>query len=154
MVSDDNKEHVPLPPLIYLAGVMLGWGIHSLMPVRVLPDVWQQPVGGVLIVLGLIVAFLSVVTLYRAGTSPLHERPTTRIVPGGVFAWSRNPIYLGMLLICVGLAVFFDTVWVLGGTVLAVLIIHHVVIAREEAFLEVKFGQTYLDYKRQVRRWV
>ena len=104
--------------------------------------------------LGLVIALLSVATLYRAGTSPLHERPTTNVVPGGVFNWSRNPIYVGMTLICVGLAFFFDRAWIIAGTVPAVLVIHFIVIAREEAFLEAKFGQAYLDYKRQVRRWI
>lgn len=154
MAAGEDKEHVPLPPLVYLAGVLLGLGIDYLIPIRVIPNVVQQPVGGVLMALGFVLALLSVMTLYRAGTSPLHERPTTAVVPGGVFGWSRNPIYLGMTLICVGLAIFFDRAWVLAATVPAVLIIHYVVIVREETFLEAKFGQAYLDYKVKVRRWL
>lgn len=154
MAAGEDKEHVPLPPLVYLAGILLGLGIDYLIPIRVIPSVLQQPVGGVLMSLGLVIALLSVATLYRAGTSPLHERPTTNVVPGGVFNWSRNPIYVGMTLICVGLAFFFDRAWIIAGTVPAVLVIHFIVIAREEAFLEAKFGQAYLDYKRQVRRWI
>lgn len=154
MAAGEDKEHVPLPPLVYLAGILLGLGINYLIPVRVFPGALQQPVGALLMALGVGLALVSVVTLYRAGTSPLHERPTTTIVPGGVFTWSRNPIYVGMTLICVGLAVFFDRVWVVAGTVPAVLVIHFIVIAREDAFLEAKFGQAYLDYKRQGRRWI
>jgi len=154
MAAGEDKEHVPLPPLVYLAGILLGLGIDYLIPIRVIPNVLQQPVGGVLMSLGLVIALLSVATLYRAGTSPLHERPTTNVVPGGVFNWSRNPIYVGMTLICVGLAFFFDRAGIIAGTVPAVLVIHFIVIAREDAFLEAKFGQAYLDYKRQVRRWI
>ena len=81
MAAGEDKEHVPLPPLVYLAGILLGLGIDYLIPIRVIPNVLQQPVGGVLMSLGLVIALLSVATLYRAGTSPLHERPTKKWCP-------------------------------------------------------------------------
>lgn len=67
---------------------------------------------------------------------------------------SRNPIYVAMTLGCVGVAITADRVWVLVATALAVLGIDRMVIAREELFLEAKFGDDYLAYKARVRRWV
>lgn len=154
MGNTEDREHVPLPPFVFLAGVLLGLGLDYLVPLRVIPEVVQLPGGVIGMGGGVLLALLSAMTLWRAGTSPLHERPTTAIVSIGVFAWTRNPIYVAFVLLCAGLALFFDRVWVIAGCIPAVLIIHIVVIAREETFLETKFGQDYLDYKAKVRRWL
>lgn len=79
---------------------------------------------------------------------------TTAIVTDGLFRFSRNPIYVSDLLLYVGLSLALNTWWALALTPVLVLIMNVGVIAREEAYLERKFGNEYLRYKQQVRRWL
>jgi protein-S-isoprenylcysteine O-methyltransferase Ste14 len=75
-------------------------------------------------------------------------------VTGGPFRFTRNPIYLGMFLGLIGLAIAFDSLWVLAMLVPFALVIRYGVVAREESYLERKFGDVYLAYKSGVRRWL
>lgn len=149
-----DREHVPRPPLVYLAGILAGAAADWFAPVRLLPVGVQVWVGGPILVLALVLVLMAAWELRRAGTSPLHERATTAVVAHGLYSYSRNPIYAAMTLGCVGLAILVDRVWILAGTVPAVLVIDRVVIAREEAFLEARFGAMYSAYKESVRRWI
>lgn len=145
---------MPLPPLVYLAGIVVGFGIDWLIPLRGLSQEIQLLVGLPIIVLAIVLVLMSAWELWRAGTSPLHERPTTKVISHGLYGMSRNPIYVAMTLGCIGVAITADRVWVLAATAIAVLVIDRLVIAREEAFLTAKFGDDYLAYKARVRRWV
>lgn len=154
MSEDADREHVPLPPLVYLAGIAVGFAIDWLFPLRGLSREVQLAVGLPIIALAIALVLMSARELWRAGTSPLHERPTTRVISTGLYGMSRNPIYVAMTLGCVGVAITTDRLWVLAATALAVLVIDRLVIAREEVFLDAKFGEDYLAYKARVRRWV
>ena len=154
MNGSADREHVPLPPLVYLAGIGLGFGIDWLIPVRLLSLETQLVVGLPIIVLALVLVLMSAWELHRAGTSPLHERPTTKVISRGLYGMSRNPIYVAMTLGSVGVAIVGDRVWILAATAIAVFVIDSMVIAREEVFLTAKFGDQYLAYKARVRRWI
>ncbi|NIW25479.1 MAG: DUF1295 domain-containing protein, partial [Gammaproteobacteria bacterium] len=78
---------------------------------------------------------------------------TTAIVSDGVFGFSRNPIYVSDTILYIGLGLILDTWWALIFTPIVIWIMSTGVIAREEAYLEKKFGNDYLEYKRKVRRW-
>jgi len=149
-----DREHVPLPPLVYLAGIAAGFGVDWLIPVRGLSPTTQLVVGVPIVVLAIALVLMSAWELQRAGTSPLHERPTTKVISRGLYGMSRNPIYVAMTLGSVGVAITADRLWVLAATVIAVLVIDRMVIVREETFLEAKFGDDYLAYKARVRRWI
>ena len=151
---DADRERVPLPPIVYLCGIAAGFALDGLAPVRFLSADAQVWIGAPVTITAVILLLMGAWELQRAGTSPLHERPTTRIVPHGLYQYSRNPIYVALTLGCVGLAFLFDRAWIIAGTVPAVLVIDRVVIAREEAFLASKFGEEYLEYKSNVRRWL
>ncbi len=94
------------------------------------------------------------VIMRRAGTEFDVHKPTTAIVENGPYRATRNPIYLGMLLGQVGIAIGFDNLWVLAMLVPFYFLIRHGVVAREEAYLERKFGTLYRNYKSRVRRWL
>jgi protein-S-isoprenylcysteine O-methyltransferase Ste14 len=81
-------------------------------------------------------------------------KPIAAIVTGGVCRLTRNPMYVGMALACAGLALAADSLPALALLALAILVIHHGVILREESYLEAKFGAEYLRYKARVRRWM
>jgi protein-S-isoprenylcysteine O-methyltransferase Ste14 len=80
--------------------------------------------------------------------------PTTTIVETGPYRFTRNPIYLGMFVGLAGLAIAFDSLWLLGTLLVFAFAIRYGVVAREEAYLERKFGDAYRHYRARVRRWL
>lgn len=106
------------------------------------------------LVIGLVLGLLAAGLFNRAGTNVKPWRTTTSLVTGGPFRWTRNPMYLAFTLIYIGLAIAADSVMTLVLLIPVLLIIHTQVIAREERYLEGKFGDEYRSYKARVRRWL
>ena len=92
--------------------------------------------------------------LGRARTAFDIRQPTTTIVTDGPFRYSRNPMYISLTLLYMGLAVLINSLWILLLLLPVLLVIQNGVVKREEQYLERKFGETYLRYKAQVRRWI
>jgi protein-S-isoprenylcysteine O-methyltransferase Ste14 len=105
-------------------------------------------------VLALALFVWAIITITRAGSNVPTNMPATSIVDTGPYRFTRNPIYLGMMLGLVGLAIAFDSLWLLVTLVPFFLVIHYGVVAREEAYLDRKFGEVYRSYRARVRRWV
>jgi protein-S-isoprenylcysteine O-methyltransferase Ste14 len=105
-------------------------------------------------VLALALFAWAIVTISRAGSNVPTNRPTTTIVESGPYRFTRNPIYMAMFLALIGLAVAFDSLWLFITLVPFALVIRYGVVAREEAYLERKFGDVYRAYRSRVRRWV
>jgi protein-S-isoprenylcysteine O-methyltransferase Ste14 len=150
----DTAGVVAPPPLIYVAGLAVGFGLEALLPGTSVPALVQWGLGGVLIVAGfaLLVSFNRLFA--RSGTAVEPWKPTTAIVTSGPYRITRNPAYLGMALVYVGIALISDALWVLVPLPFVLAVIDRGVIAREERYLERKFGAEYLDYRTRVRRWV
>ena len=146
---------VPLPPpLIYVAGLLLGWVIDLVWPTSGPP--W--PVAVTVAVLGTL-AWLwldgsAAMRFKRAGTAVIPFKPSTALVVDGPYRFTRNPIYLGMAALYVGLAVLLGLMWALLLLPVVIVAVDRLVIAREEPYLERKFGTDYVEYKRRVRRWI
>ena len=94
------------------------------------------------------------VTQRRAGTDPIPFNPTTRIVTHGLYRFTRNPMYIGFALWTFGIAILADSIWMLGAVPIGLVLTNLLVVEREERYLERKFGEEYLAYKRKVRRWI
>ena len=156
MAETIDKPNVLIPPpipwaLAILAGLVVGW----LYPLQFVPaSIPRAWVGGGLFVLAVALAVWAVVTIRKAGTQFDVHKPTTAIVENGPYRFTRNPIYLGMFLSQAGIAIGFDDLWVLAMLVPFYFVIRHGVVAREEAYLERKFGAVYRGYKSRVRRWL
>jgi hypothetical protein len=90
----------------------------------------------------------------RAATPVPTNEPTRALVTTGIHGWSRNPIYLGMFLVYGGIGIVVRSPWILILALPLAILIRYGVVAREEAYLERRFGDAYLDYKRRVRRWL
>ena len=150
----DNPGVVAPPPLILLGFLLAAFLVDYYLPLPVLPAVVQYLLGGALIASGVTVFVLAVQAMLRAGTNIPTRRPSTAIVSGGPFKYSRNPIYLAATVTSVGIAVMADSVWVLASLIPFLIILNRGVIDREEKYLEEKFGKEYLDYKASVRRWL
>jgi protein-S-isoprenylcysteine O-methyltransferase Ste14 len=142
------------PPLIFLAGLGLGFALEALLPGSDVPDVLAWILGGALLLAGIALLFVFEREFQRKKTAANPWRPTTAIATDGPYRFTRNPAYVGMALVYVGIALCSQALWVLLPLPIVLVIIDRGVIAREERYLERKFGQEYLDYKGRVRRWV
>jgi protein-S-isoprenylcysteine O-methyltransferase Ste14 len=152
--AGDISGVIAPPPLIFLAGLAVGFGLQALLPDTSLPGAVRWVLGAVLLLAGLALLFSFERAFHLKGTAANPWRPTTAIATDGPYRLTRNPAYVGMALVYIGIALLADALWVLLPLPLVLLIIDRGVIAREERYLERKFGQEYLDYKRRVRRWV
>ena len=143
------------PPLAWALAVLAGLVLDWLAPLPFLPADWPAGLlGAVVFVLALALAIWAIDTMTRAGTNVPTNRPTTAIVEGGPYRFTRNPIYLGMFGGLIGLGIAFDNPWLLLLMALFALVIRYGVVAREEAYLERMFGDAYRGYRRRVRRWL
>jgi len=143
------------PPLAWALAVIAGLALGWLAPLRFLPPAVPAGwLGALVFVLALALAAWAIVTITRAGSNVPTNRPTTTIVVRGPFRFTRNPIYLGMCLGLIGLAIACDELWLLIMLVPFWLVIRYGVVAREEAYLERQFGDVYRGYRARVRRWL
>jgi protein-S-isoprenylcysteine O-methyltransferase Ste14 len=154
MNKHDTAGVVAPPPLIYLAGLALGFGLEALLPGASLPGLVRWVLGGVLLAAGLALLASFNTSFTRKGTAVEPWKPTTAIVTDGPYRFTRNPAYLGMAVVYVGIALLAEALWVLVPLPFVLSVIDRGVIAREERYLQRKFGREYLDYKATVRRWI
>jgi protein-S-isoprenylcysteine O-methyltransferase Ste14 len=151
----DTANVIIRPPIAWalavLAGLALQWIVGMpFMPASV-PSGW---IGGTVFVAALALFAWAIATITRAGSNVPTNMPTTTIVETGPYRFTRNPIYLGMCLGLVGLAIAFNSLWLLGTLVPFALVIRYGVVAREEVYLKRKFGDAYRHYCARVRRWL
>jgi protein-S-isoprenylcysteine O-methyltransferase Ste14 len=143
------------PPIAWALAVLAALALQWLMPLPFMPAAVPAGwVGGAVFALALALAVWAIATITRAGSNVPTNMPTTTVVDTGPYRFTRNPIYLGMFLGLVGLAIAFDSLWLLVTLVPFALVIRHGVVAREEAYLERKFGHAYHRYRSRVRRWL
>jgi protein-S-isoprenylcysteine O-methyltransferase Ste14 len=114
----------------------------------------QWTVGGGLILIGVAIVATGVRNFSRAATPVPSNRPVRALVTTGIHGWSRNPIYAGMFLLYAGIGLAARSPSVLILALPLVIILRYGVVAREEAYLERRFGDAYRDYKARVRRWL
>ena len=151
----DTARVIIRPPLAWALAVIAGLALHWLVPLRFLPAGLPAGwLGAIVFVLALALLAWAIVTISRAGSNVPTNRPTTAIVESGPYRFTRNPIYLGMVLGLIGLAIAFDDLWLLVVLVPFALVIRYGVVAREEAYLERKFGDLYRGYRLRVGRWL
>lgn len=146
------------PPLIYLAFLAIGLLASWLWPFAFfgesVPAFVRYALGAVFVAAGAAFVFTGLRQFRRAGTEPNPWRPTTALVIAGPYRFSRNPLYLALSATYLGIALAADSFWALLLLVPTLIVMRYGVIAREEAYLERKFGDAYRQYKQAVRRWL
>jgi protein-S-isoprenylcysteine O-methyltransferase Ste14 len=150
----DNPGVIAPPPLIYTGALAIGLLANRRYRLAFLPRGLSRVLGWPLIAGGLAIGTLGFREMKRAGTNPDPRQPTTAIVTGGPYRFTRNPLYLGMTLIYVGITALANA---LPAALFLPIVLHVMrrgVIEREERYLERKFGDEYLDYKARARRWI
>ena len=152
--AKDRAGVIAPPPLIYLGFVLVGLALEYLWPAPLLPQTAQYTVGAALIAVAFLIAIPAFVQFRKAKTDVDPYKPVTAIIKRGPFRWTRNPLYLGMVFIQLGIAAAVDGIWIAVLVIPTIAVIQLGVIVREERYLERKFGEEYLSYKATVRRWV
>jgi protein-S-isoprenylcysteine O-methyltransferase Ste14 len=158
METKDKKDSpgvIAPPPLIFLSGLISGGIVHWFFPVYIFPPLFVVKIAGALLIVGGLGIILDVhLKMKRARTNIEPWKPTTKIISDGIYAYSRNPVYVAMLLIYLGAVFVFNSFWFLPFLILVLLVMHYGVIIREESYLEGKFGEEYRQYKKRIRRWI
>lgn len=156
-MADKTQDHAGvkiLPPKVLFACVLASLCADFLYPLPFDSGVAGRIAGVLLGVFGIVVMSWSAGLLVKHGSNIPPNQPTTALVFDGLYRFSRNPIYIAFLLCYLSLALLFDSLWFICFAVPLWGFLRYGVIAREEAYLERKFGVDYLNYKQRVRRWI
>ena len=144
------------PPVVAAAAALIIWGISQLTPQIEIPSSVRFVASLTLVVGGVTLAVAGFLSFRRARTTVHPTRPeeATSLVTTGIYRFTRNPMYLGLLLILVAWVVFLSSPWALLGAAAFVLYLSRFQIAPEERALLKLFGSEYASYKASVRRWL
>jgi len=153
----DTAGVIAPPPLIALAALVLGLLLDRLLPAYVLTVLLSLPerivIGAILLAVSAGLAIPALLAFLAAGTHVEPWKPTSAVVTDGIFAWLRNPMYVGLIMGLAGLSVLLASDWTLVMTVVVAPVLHFGVVKREERYLEAKFGDAYRGYKARVPRY-
>ena len=143
----------PIVGLIVAAGM---WAVAHLPPILQSPTLVRLWAAAVLGAIGVAVAIGGVLSFRRAKTTvnPLKPETSAALVSTGVYSFTRNPMYLGMVLVLFAWAVYLSSIWSLIGPVLFASYITRFQIVPEERVLDRLFGASFAEYKKRVRRWL
>lgn len=154
----DRPNRFPWPPVITLGLIALAIGLHLAFPLG-----WRTSTAGgqllrmagiMLCATGALLYFTAARTMWKARTNILPHRAADHLVTTGPFAISRNPIYLGNVLLLAGAGLVFANGWLLLAAAVGGYAEQKLAIEREERHLELKFGKAWRDYRKKVRRWI
>lgn len=152
--ENESPGVIALPPVIFGAFLTAGLVLEYLFSRPMMAQSGQYIAGGIVIAVSFVL-IPGALRGFRHAETPLDVRkPTSAIITDGPYRISRNPIYLSMMLLYLGIGLMIDGVWILLLAAPLAVVIQYGVILREEAYLEGKFGESYLAYKQSVRRWI
>jgi protein-S-isoprenylcysteine O-methyltransferase Ste14 len=154
MDAPTDPRKFPFPPAIPIIALLAGWGLGKLWPIHFAWPPWTRWVGWVLFTAPFCLALWAAATFRRHSTPVNPLGKVTTIVSAGPFRYSRNPMYVSLLLSYIGGILAFHLVWSAILLVPVFLLFRYGVVAPEEKHLEAIFGEPYADYKHKVRRWL
>lgn len=157
--DDKSGAAVRIPPPV--AGIMtivIGYVLGRVLPISTtfaLPTPARYWAGGLVVAASIGVLGVWPIQLFRnSGQNPTPWSETPEIIVLGPYRFTRNPMYLMMVFVCIGFAIILSEAWILILTPVLVIALYQIAIKHEEAYLEVVFGDAYRDYKKMVRRWI
>ncbi len=157
MDAHDRPNRIPWPPILLIATIALGVGLHWLVPlpwIYGLAALEATAMGVTMIVAAVAIDIWAALVFRKHKTTIQPHQRSTRLVTRGPFRFSRNPIYVGNLMVVAGLGLVLSNLWLLIATPVLGFALHKLAIAREEQHLEELFADQWRDYKARVRRWI
>lgn len=152
--SGDYPKVITPPPIIVLIMIAAGFAAGLIQPLRFIDGYARYVAGGALLILSAVIVSLAFFKMRRAGTNVDVRKPATAVVTDGVYSYTRNPMYVSMVVFLAAASVLLNNLWIAILIPVFIFIMGRGVIAREELYLEEKFGAQYTDYKERVRRWL
>ncbi len=150
----DHADVVASPTMIFAGILVLGFGLDMIWPAAFLPEGWGLPLGLIVIFAALNIKLFAVREMVRVKTNLNIRKPAIDIATSGIYGVSRNPLYVGMILLNTGIGCIVNSLWIFLLSAGLAAVLQKGVIEAEEAYLEKKFGDKYLRYKVKVRRWI
>ena len=145
------------PPLMFAVPLIIGILLKDRIPLVHLgasASRWLQWLGIGLIAAGIAHVLPSIFLFARSRTTSIPHRHASTFVQGGAYRWTRNPMYVGMTLVYVGICAVTTALFALLLLPIPLLFVDRLVIPMEERHMEEAFGKDYIDYKTRVRRWL
>ena len=152
--KEDSAHILAAPPFFFIIQLFVGVIVEYFVPTSLLPTVPSIIIGLLFSWASLPFIILSLKSFYKAKTTFDARKTTTTLVTTGIYKISRNPAYLSLVLFYIGLSFLINSIWILILVIPAIYSVQKFCIEREEKYLEGKFGSQYLEYKKQVRRWL
>lgn len=156
-MAQDHPAVLFFPPLGLLAVIVAAALLEWLLPLGLMPPPgtgWSTTVGVVLIALAVGLALWGVLSFRAAGTNVNPRQPSLQVVETGPYRFTRNPMYLGMVILILGLGFAASLDWALLLAPVFWAALHFGVVLREEAYLSGKFGEPYRAFLGRTRRWL
>lgn len=153
MIPEMKKSKI-LPPTYFLICLLLAIGLHFVLPVKKLIGTPYNYIGILLIFVGIWFNLWADRLFKVKKTTVKPFEKSDSLIEEGPFVFSRNPMYLGMVIILLGAAVILGSIMPFIITVVFFILIRVMFIPREEIALEDTFGQSFIEYKKRVRRWL
>jgi protein-S-isoprenylcysteine O-methyltransferase Ste14 len=145
------------PPVLFVLGIVAGWLLDRAVPLPLIGPAARSAgtrLGWLLVALGVALAVWALATFRTAGTAIRPNRPASTLVTHGPFRLSRNPMYVALSLLYLGVVLLLNSVWTLLLLPFVIALLHLTVIRQEERYLAATFGIGYDEYRRRVRRWL
>jgi protein-S-isoprenylcysteine O-methyltransferase Ste14 len=152
--SADRANVIASPTVIFAAVLVLGFGLDMFWPAPFLPEGWGLSLGLIVIFAAVNVKLFAAREMVRVKTNLNIRKPANDIATSGLYGVSRNPLYIGMILLNTGIGCIVNSLWILLLSAGLAAALQKGVIEPEEAYLEQKFGDKYMRYKAKVRRWI
>ncbi len=152
--DNDNAGIIAHPPIFYIISVIVALIIDYFVPLAMGEAPILKMFAILMAVLGIGI-FISAGKMFRTDKQNVSVHTKTEsIYQSGIYSRTRNPIYLGVLMVVIAGGIYFDEPWIFITQIPLVLFFNKQVIGKEEAYLERKFGAEYIEYKKKVRRWI
>lgn len=156
MTQKSPGVHFP-PPVLYVIGFSLGIVLNNVWPLSLFPN--GRPTlllvfGWLLLSLGWIVVTIALLLFFRHRTGIYPNQPARLIIENGPYRYSRNPMYVALTMMYLGLSCISNVLWPLLLLPIVLIILQVAVIKREEVYLQEAFGEKYTNYCQRVRRWL
>lgn len=154
-MNDDKGAGVRVPPpLIFISFMLLAVAIELCLPLNMILPRLIVVLGLGLILAGVATLLYLAIQFRRVKTNIEPWKPTSSIITSGLYAYSRNPIYLAFCTVTIGLGLFFSHIWLLLSALPSCILVYYLAILPEERYLTAKFGDEYREYLQRVRRWI